>query len=231
VTRDLAVALVHGCTQGPNGWTRVQDYLRDRGIASIPVDLDPAQFDESGAVECAQEVARQVEGVDRIVLVATSCSGLLAPVVATVRPVERMVFVCAGLPDIGRSATAQIAEDGVLRQDWMEVTFDPDDRETARHYMFHDCSDEDLEWSFSTVRLLLPPRVYDEVTPMESWPEVPSTYVLGTRDRVINPEWARTTVPLRLGVEPLEVDTGHCPQNSRPELLGQILTEAVADSR
>jgi hypothetical protein len=224
------VALIHGCTQGPTGWTKVQDYLWDHGIVSIAVDLDPARFNESGAMECAQEVSRQLEGADRVILVSTSCSGLLAPVVATVRPVERLVFVCAGLPDIGRSATSQIAEDGVLCRDWMEVNFDPGDLETVQRYMFHDCSNENLDWSLSTVRLLLPPRVYDEITPMASWPDVPYTYVLGTKDRVIDPDWARATVPIRLGVDPIEIDTGHCPQNSQPKLLGDILTHAVVGS-
>ena len=48
-----------------------------------------------------------------------------------------------------------------------------------------------------------------------------------TQDRVINPDWARATVPVRLGVEPIEIDTGHCPQGRRPELLGGILTRSV----
>lgn len=161
VNRGPSAALIHGCTQGPTGWKKVQDRLSDGGIASIAVDLDPAEFNDTGAVDCAQEVTRQLEGIDRVVLVSTSCSGLLAPLVATMRPVERLVFVCGGLPDIGRSATAQIAEDGVLHRDWMEVNFDPDDLETARRYMFHDCPEENLDWSLSTVRLFRPPRVYE----------------------------------------------------------------------
>lgn len=143
----------------------------------------------------AQENSAQLGDIDRLILVSTSCSGLLAQVVATMRPVERLVFVCAGLPDIGRSATAQIAEDGVLNRDWMKVDFDPDDLETARHYMFHDCPEENLEWSISTVRLLLPPQVHDEVTPLASWPEVPITYILGAKDRVIRPNWALRRCP------------------------------------
>jgi pimeloyl-ACP methyl ester carboxylesterase len=222
------VGLVHGCTQGPTGWMKVQELLSDRGIASTPVNLEPAQFNESGTVECCQEIVRQLGDIPQLILVSTSCSGLLAPVVATMRPVERLVFVCAGLPDIGRSATSQIAEDGVLHRDWMEVDFDPGDLETAAQYMFHDCSEENLQWSLSTVRLLLPPQVYEDVTPLLSWPEVPITYVLGAKDRVIRPEWARAMVPIRLGVEPIEIEAGHCPQNSRPEVLAGILAEAVA---
>jgi pimeloyl-ACP methyl ester carboxylesterase len=190
--------------------------------------LEPAQFNASGTAECAQEISRQLGDSDRVILVSTSCSGLLAPVVADLRPVERLVFVCAGLPDIGRSATSQIAEDGVLHGDWMDVSFDPDEVEIARHYMFHDCPEANLKWALSTVRLLLPPRVYDDVTPLVAWPEIPITYILGAKDRVIRPDWARATVPRRLGVMPIEIDTGHCPQNSRPDVLAEMLAEAVA---
>ena len=61
--------------------------------------------------------------------------------------------------------------------------------------MFHDCPEENLEWSISTVRLLLPPQVHDEVTPLASWPEVPITYILGAKDRVIRPNWALRRCP------------------------------------
>ena len=83
----------------------------------MALDLDPELFNGSGAMDCAEELSHQLEGFDRVILVSTSCSGLLAPVVANMRPVERLVFVCAGLPNIGRSATSQIAEDGVLHRD------------------------------------------------------------------------------------------------------------------
>jgi pimeloyl-ACP methyl ester carboxylesterase len=223
------VALIHGCTQGPTGWEQVQEILSARGFDSIAVDLAPAQFDDAGAIEFAHEVSRQIGGRERVVLASTSCSGLLAPVVAELRPIERLVYVCAGLPDIGRSATAQVAEDGVLRSDWAEVDFDASDLTTAQQYMFHDCVDDRLDRALASVRLFHPLKVYDEITPLRAYPDAPSTYVLGVNDRIIDPEWARRAVRIRLGIEPIEIGTGHCPQNSQPELLAGILAASVGE--
>ena len=228
---DLVIALLHGCTQGPLGWERVAAGLRAQAIASTDLNLEPARFDQAGTMECADEITRQLSPFDKVVLVSTSCSGLLAPVVATLRPVERLVFVCAGLPDIGRSATTQIAEDGLLCSDWMHWEGDPVDPVAARRFMFHDCAEKDVGWCLRTVRLLLPQRVYDEVTPLQEWPDVPSTYVLGTEDRIINPEWAREVVPSRLGIRPMEIPTGHCPQNSQPDRIVQLLAGIAARPR
>ena len=83
------------------------------------------------------------------------------------------------------------------------------------------------EGTRSTVRLFFPVPAYEEVTPLTAWPRVPSTYVLGTRDRIINKVWARSTVPIRLGVEPTEIATGHCPQNSRPEPVAELLARVA----
>jgi pimeloyl-ACP methyl ester carboxylesterase len=206
-------------------WERVAAGLRAEGIASTTLDLDPARFDRAGTIECAEAITRQLDPFERVVLVSTSCTGLLAPVAATLRPMERLVFVCAGLPDIGRSATAQIAEDGLLCSEWMHWDGDPVDPAAAKRFMFHDCPDKDIDWSLLTLRLLLPQLIYDEVTPLKEWPKVPSTYVLGTEDRIISPEWAREAVRSRLGIQPIELPTGHCPQNSQPDRIVQILAE------
>jgi hypothetical protein len=77
----------------------------------------------------------------------------------------------------------------------------------------------------------MPQPAYDEVTPLESWPDIPATYLLGTKDRIINQEWARGAVLSRLGRAPVELDTGHCPQNSRPELLAHLLNPTTTHTQ
>ena len=77
--------------------------------------------------------------------------------------------------------------------------------------MFNDCEGDVLTWSLSTVRLFMPQPAYDEVTPLASWPDTPSTYLLGTKDRIISQEWARAAVAARLGRPPIDLPTGHCP--------------------
>jgi len=219
------LALVHGCTQGPGCWDRVMPYLSDAGLRPLTVDLDPRQFDGATGLESAGHIAQVLEGHDSVVLVGTSCTGLIIPLVTQIRPIDHLVFVCAGLPDIGRSATEQIAQDGLLHDDWVSFPGAPDSEEAARTFMFNDCDGPTLDWALSTVRLWMPQPAYDEVTPLERWPDVPSTYVLGTKDRIINQAWARPAATRRLGRPAVELDSGHCPQNSQPEALANILRE------
>jgi pimeloyl-ACP methyl ester carboxylesterase len=228
---DLPViAFVHGCTQGPAGWDRVRNHLTHVGVSSVAVDLRQEEFGDATTLECAHAIVEQTKRYERVALAGTSCSGLLIPVVACLRPVDRLVFICAGLPDVGRSATDQIYQDGLLHSDWRDWPGEPDDPEAASRFMFNDCPTEAIQWSLSTVRLFLPTVVYNEVTPLVQWPDSPMTYLLGTRDRIISQVWARRTVPRRLGCNPIELPTGHCPQNSNPELLAQVLGSTVGAS-
>jgi pimeloyl-ACP methyl ester carboxylesterase len=224
---DTVMVFVHGCTQGPSGWDRVRKLLTESGVHSLAVDLAPEEFGGATSLECAAHISGMTEGHERVVVIGTSCSGILTPVVTLLRKVAHLVFVCAGLPDPGRSVTEQIAHDGVLHEDWKNWTGAPDSPEAAARFMFNDCTAADLQWSLATVRLFLPRVAYDEVTPLSEWPSVPSTYILGTQDRIISQDWARRVVPTRIRSIPIEIPTGHCPQNSQPALLAQLLTEIV----
>lgn len=219
----VTVALVHGCTQGPSGWDRVRNLLDESNVRSVTVDLDPGVFDGTTALECSSHIAEVLENYQRVILVGTSCTGIIIPVVTIFRPIGHLVYVCAGLPDIGRSATDQIFSDGLLHDAWLNYPGEPDSPEAAARFMFNDCDGETLAWSLSTVRLFMPQPAYDEVTPLESWPDSPSTYLLGTKDQIISQKWARSAVPARLGGVPIELRTGHCPQNSKPDAIADIL--------
>lgn len=221
------VALVHGCTQGPSSWDRVREYLSHDGVRTVVIDMDPREFDGATARECSVHIADVLERHERVILVGTSCTGLIIPVVSMLRPIDHLVFICAGLPDIGRSATDQIFGDGLLHENWLNYPGEPDSPEAAATFMFNDCDQTTLDWALSTVRLWMPQPAYDEVTPLERWPDVPATYLLGTRDRIINQEWARAAVSSRLGRAPVELDTGHCPQNSKPQLVAHLLNPAT----
>jgi pimeloyl-ACP methyl ester carboxylesterase len=195
------------------------------------VDLDPRDFDGTTALECATQITQVLQHRERVLLVGTSCAGIIIPVVTMLRPIDHLVFVCAGLPDIGRSATDQIFNDGLLHDDWLHYSGEPDSLEAASRFMFNDCDGDVLTWSLSTVRLFMPQPAYDEVTPLESWPDTPSTYLLGTKDQIISQRWARAAVPARLGHPPTELPTGHCPQNSKPELVADVLTRLAKPER
>jgi pimeloyl-ACP methyl ester carboxylesterase len=58
--------------------------------------------------------------------------------------------------------------------------------------------------------------------------KIPSTYVVAVHDRTIRPEWQRRMARERLGVEPVELASGHCPNVSQPDRLAALLVEVAA---
>lgn len=62
-----------------------------------------------------------------------------------------------------------------------------------------------------------------EPWPLDSWPDVPTRYLLCRQDRMFPAEWMREVVRARLGIEPDEIDSGHCPALSRPRELAARL--------
>jgi pimeloyl-ACP methyl ester carboxylesterase len=95
------------------------------------------------------------------------------------------------------------------------------DDAVAARLLYHDCDEETLEWALGTRRLFRPEAVYAERISLA--PEIPSTYVVATEDRTIRPDWQRRIARERLGVEPIEIASGHCPNVSQPVRLAEIL--------
>jgi hypothetical protein len=55
--------------------------------------------------------------------------------------------------------------------------------------------------------------------PLDSWPDGPTRYLLCPNDRMLPAVWIRRVVRERLGFEPDEIESGHCPALSRPREL------------
>ena len=223
--------LVHGMGCRPAIWSRFAPLLEDRGHRVAAVDL-PCEQQDAGWSDYVECVERALGDADDVVLVGHSLAGLTIPLVAASRPVERLVFVCAVLPQPGRTFREQLEEETDVtcpelgaaagqdeqgRRIWHVE--DPDSVVAA---LCADCSPQDADRVIGQLR----PQgtaIYLEPCPLSTWPEVESTYVVCADDRTVNPEWSRRVVPDRLGIEPVELSGGHCPMLSRPqELLAAI---------
>ncbi|HXI46373.1 MAG TPA: alpha/beta hydrolase, partial [Candidatus Acidoferrales bacterium] len=164
------------------------------------------------------------------VIVAHSMAGVLAPIVATRRPVARVVYLSALLPQPGASLAEQRASepvDGLVPPTVAEWTDHGDGvwavgPNTARELFFHDASPADAAWAAARLR----PQAYvfmNEVTPLAAWPDVPATYIACRDDRAVNPAWGREAAHERLGVTALEIEGGHSPFITRPAELATLL--------
>jgi pimeloyl-ACP methyl ester carboxylesterase len=123
--------------------------LTDRGHHVIAPDLpcdDPAAtFDDYAEVVC-DALGRR----DDVVVVGHSLAGHTIPLVAARRPVRRLVYLCALVPELGRSLTDQLREDTeMLNPVYLKALGKTDelrrrawvDEELARSLLFGDTDD------------------------------------------------------------------------------------------
>ncbi len=230
--------LVHGAWHRGSCWAPLVEELDRRGLASVVVDL-PSDRAEAGVDDYAAHVVRSWEHVTGpLVLVGHSLGGLTVPVVATRRPVALLVYLCALLPDPGRSLVEQRAgtDPAMMTRAWREDYLPrqvalPDGRVAwppalAEEIFYHDCPRERIPAALADLR----PQAgtpMKERTPLAAWPDVPTEYILCRDDRVVSPEWSRTAVPARLGVRPRELDGGHSPFLAAPAALADELVAAA----
>ena len=169
---------------------------------------------------------RQVGAVAAPIVLVHSGAGPLLPATARALKASRQVWLAAWVPD----PEASFVQDTALHA---PVAFHPDwigkdpteDDAVATAFLYHDCDHATLQWALSTRRLFLPTGVYGERLPLAS--EIPSTYVVAAADRTIRPAWQRRMARERLGVEPVEIPTGHCPNVSRPARLAELLVDVA----
>jgi pimeloyl-ACP methyl ester carboxylesterase len=228
------LVLVHGSYHGAWCWEFLIPELDRLGHKARAVDL-PISDPGLGAADYAEVVGRATDGLAEPVLVAHSMAGLVAPLVAAARPVGRLVFLAAMLPQPGRSMNEQRAEepvDGRLAPRTAEWTDLGDDvwmvgPNTARELFFHDASADRAAWAAARLRAQSY-RVMSERSPLKAWPKVPRDYIVCRADRAVNPEWARRAARERLGVEAREIDGAHSPFLTRPPELARLLDSLLA---
>ena len=102
-----------------------------------------------------------------------------------------------------------------------------EDLDLARRFMYADCSDEDGDLALCRLRrqALFPLGV---PCPLKAFPDVTSTYVLCTEDRLVNPDWSRRVVQERLRANLVELPGSHSPFWSRPAEVARVMSEADA---
>lgn len=231
-SRDSDVALfclVHSSVQGPSGWARLFDALVRRGHAVVAPDLG-AVDPESNAATYAERIVSAIDEQPRPLrdaarIVAHSASGMFLPWTAKLAGPERLtsiVYLAAYVPAPRQSLLSSFQDDpSMFNPDW--VGKNPMDDAVAAEFLFHDCSAAVLPWALSTRRLTVARGAMSEYLPDDLAAEIPAQFIACRDDRTLAPDWMRQASRERLGIEPIEIDGGHCPQVSRPEELADML--------
>lgn len=224
--------LVHGAWHAAWCWERLTPELETHGHRVIAMDLpsdDPsATFDTYADVVADQ---METDPYDEVVVVGHSLAGLTIPLVAERRPVSRLVYLCA-LPAVpGSSFVDQLSADpDMLNSAYVAGLGEPDaegrrgwaDKELARQIMYADCDPDTADHAVARLR----PQAqspYLRACPLETYPDVPCTYVVCSEDLLVSPAWSRRIAIERLGADLIELPGSHSPFTSRPGQLAAVL--------
>lgn len=240
--------LVHGAFQGTWCWDLLIPYLEAQGHKTVAMDL-PIENESATLSQFADAVIQTLPKTDDdIVLVGHSMAGTIIPLVAEAVKVRQLVFLAALIPYPGISTLDQFShhlDDDTLKSfnyqpkdlskleqfhsepDMYEpasVGKDYSDEAVLRHFFFHDCQPDVAQWALSKSRSQQSMAYMFETNPLKALPSVERKYIVGTNDRIISPTWSRYAARKRLGVDAIELASGHCPHLSRPDLLASVLT-------
>lgn len=225
-------ALIHGAYHGAWCWNLVAPLLEAAGHRAIAVDL-PVGDVSADLDDYADIVCDAVAGADDVVVVGHSMGGLVAPLVASRRPVDEIVFVCAPVPEPGLSMNDLRERDadmmlGALKGHIVDVGDGTRacDEDGARTAFLHACPELLADWA---VRLLRPQAGTPtaQPVPLDQLPGCRYRYVVCADDRMISPDWSRRRARAALGVDPVELTGGHDPMLSSPVALAEVLLEAA----
>jgi pimeloyl-ACP methyl ester carboxylesterase len=223
--------LIHGAWHGAWCWEPLVAELERRGHAVVAVDL-PCDDPAVTTLDNAGQVVEALGGAGGdVVVVGHSLGGIVAPVVAQLRPVRRVVLLAALVPRPGRSLHEVMAAEPECTTEGFDkaprhigdhgaVTWDP---EVAAGLFYRACAPEIARWAAARLR----PQVWTtsrEITPLKRWPDCEVTSIVCAGDEVLSPDWSRRIARDVLGVDPVELPGGHSPMLCRPIELADVLT-------
>jgi pimeloyl-ACP methyl ester carboxylesterase len=219
---------VHGGGHGPSCWAPLVPELEARGHSVLLADL-PVEDPGAGLGDYADAAAAAfADHPGEVVVVVHSLSGLVGPLIPERLDVRHLVFLCSMLPEPGQSAADQLAADpsmnnpAIAPADTEQLESIDPSPEMAIELLYQDCDRAQALAAVAAMRMQAE-RPWSEKSPLREWPEVPTTYIYGSQDQCVMPDWFSRTVRERFGAEPIALPTGHSPFLARPAELAAVL--------
>ena len=214
-------AFIHGAADSGWYWHLVEAELHTRGHDTVAPDL-PVEDENAGLSAYADVVVDAIGPRRNVAVVAQSFGGYVAPIVAE-RMGARLIALVAGMvPSPGESAEEMFA-----KTRWQPETLA--DSSTINVF-YHDVPPDLAAEAVRRGGRRQSETPGKESWPLAAWPAIPTRFILGRHDRFFPAAWLRRVVRDRLGIEPDEIDSGHCPALSQPRQLAARLDGYVADS-
>lgn len=220
--------LVHGSWHGPWVWEHVGAVLRDRGHEVIAPALPTDELTTTWQDYADRILDAMGDRAEEAVLVGHSLGAVPVAIAASHAAPRLVVYLTPSTParEIPDECPAKFKPglEALVRYDDQGRDFLDPERATEVFYARLDPTV--ARWAASQLR---PDADHGELE-LQRPPSVPSTFVYARHDEVFTTEgmvWAARHV---VGVEPIEIDTGHTPQLEAPIDLADLL-EDVAGSR
>jgi pimeloyl-ACP methyl ester carboxylesterase len=213
-------ALIPGAGSDQWYWSRLAPLLAERGHEALAPEL-PVGDPDAGWAAYADAVAVAIGDRTGVVVVAQSMGAFTAPLLCSRADVARIALMCPMIPAPGDTGN-----------DWWEAAGQAASSRAAAEREGRDPDAPfDLETTFlhdlpADVRaaLLARPapaqedRLFEEPWPLDAWPDVPTTVLAGTRDRLFPLDLVERLARERLRLDHVDtVDSGHLAALARPE--------------
>lgn len=215
-------ALVHGAGSSGSYWHLVEPLLRAAGHDVVAPDL-PCDDPACGLAEYADSIVEAVGDRQDVIVVAQSLAGFSAPLVCDRLDVTRLVLVVAMIPQPGESPGAWFENTGweQARRDHSTSTGQPVvPLEDPVNLFLHDVPAHAAERAEVREQSGTP---FDQAWPLEHWPEVPTTVIVGRHDRMFPAAFQRRIAQDRLGLDTIEIESGHLPALAKPNDLARVV--------
>lgn len=206
-------ALIHGGGGSSWDWHLVAPVLREHGHDPVAVDL-PSEDASAGWSEYVDTVVREVGDRSDVVVVGHSLGGFTAPLACARLPTRLLVLVAAMIPSPGEHFADWWTNAGYEESDYDDVFYHDVPRARAAEAKRRERGENSM--------------ALREPWPLETWPDVPTRYLLCRDDRMFPAAWARRHARERLDLEADEMDGGHYITLSRPRELADRLVAYAA---
>jgi pimeloyl-ACP methyl ester carboxylesterase len=233
------VVLVHGACAGSWCWDLTGKELEARGIPHVAVDLPTVGAGVDPMLDYHADAAHVrgiLDGIDGpVVLCGNSYGGVvITEASAGSSNVARLVYLAAFMleadDEIPGSLLAEACPEflaGLAFGDDGLATFN---QELAKEVVFQQAPREVAQWAVDQFRPMAMGGGASTTMSAVGWHNIPSTFVVCSEDRAIQPDSQRRWAAER-ATESVELPYDHCPHISHPaevaELLAKLATLAT----
>jgi len=221
-----AFCLIHGAWHEPSCWDELTPLLMERGHDVVIPDL-PLQDLEAGFDERIQPALDALEGIDDPpVIVGHSQGTAYSSLVAAARPDALLVHLCPRLggfepPPGGPSPFRE----GVPFPETGADGTSAWDEAVAIDALYRRVPAPRAAMLAGRMRpMAMPPGEY----PLEAHPENRTVLIYSAEDELFEPDWERFMARELLGIESIEVRTGHFPMAEDPVGLAELLDRVAS---